>query len=153
MRVQRAKIKSTCFSLKIGSKPTVGSSRIKSSGLWIKAAAKDTLLCWPPLISLIRRFSGGNWSNSERNFCLVSAKRHKKVSVIQIATATTLIETSFYQFRHLRGHWSCQSNKEHRSSWTRRRGKYPAAYNQLEVRESRSPDCRDFHPEPTPLRC
>lgn len=82
--------KSTCFSLKIGSRPAVGSSRIKSSGLWIKAAAKDTLLFWPPLISFIRRFSGGNWSNSERNFCLVSAKRQEQV----IPTVSALIESN-----------------------------------------------------------
>ncbi len=26
-----------------------GSSRISSSGSWMSATAKDTLLCWPPL--------------------------------------------------------------------------------------------------------
>lgn len=41
----RKKAKSTCFSLKTGSKPTVGSSKIKSSGLWINEAAKESLLC------------------------------------------------------------------------------------------------------------
>ena len=36
---------------KSGSTPTVGSSRIKSSGSCIRATAKDTRRCWPPLQS------------------------------------------------------------------------------------------------------
>lgn len=36
---------------KRGSTPTVGSSRIKSSGSCIRATAKDTRRCWPPLQS------------------------------------------------------------------------------------------------------
>lgn len=39
----------TYFSLSIGSKPTVGSSNIKSVGLWRRATARETLRCWPPL--------------------------------------------------------------------------------------------------------
>lgn len=39
----------TNLSLSTGSRPTVGSSRISSSGLCTIAAANDTLLCCPPL--------------------------------------------------------------------------------------------------------
>ena len=35
--------------LRSGSVPTVGSSRISSSGEWIIEQARDNLLCWPPL--------------------------------------------------------------------------------------------------------
>lgn len=54
----------TCLSLKTGSKPTVGSSRINNSGLWSRDTPKDTLLCWPPLMCFRRRFLGGSWSKS-----------------------------------------------------------------------------------------
>lgn len=40
---------STHFCLSIGSTPTVGSSRISSSGLCTMAAARETRLCCPPL--------------------------------------------------------------------------------------------------------
>lgn len=43
--------KPTYLCLSKGSTPTVGSSRISSSGSCMRATAKDTRLCWPPLQS------------------------------------------------------------------------------------------------------
>jgi hypothetical protein len=40
---------SAYFCLSNGSTPTVGSSRMSSSGLCTMAAARETRLCWPPL--------------------------------------------------------------------------------------------------------
>lgn len=37
------------FSLRMGSKPTVGSSNINRVGLCRRAIASETLRCWPPL--------------------------------------------------------------------------------------------------------
>lgn len=63
--IYRARKVSTYRSLNTGSKPTVGSSKISSSGSWTSAAARETRLCCPPDKDLMNRPPSGN-SNSEQ---------------------------------------------------------------------------------------
>lgn len=49
MRVRVCMPSGTYLALSTGSTPTVGSSRMSSSGFWSRAAPRDTLRLWPPL--------------------------------------------------------------------------------------------------------
>ena len=53
--------------LKSGSTPTVGSSRMRSSGSWRSAAASEARRCWPPDSLPTNRFSGGRSKKLIRN--------------------------------------------------------------------------------------
>lgn len=56
----------TYRSLNTGSKPTVGSSKISSSGSWTRAAARETRLCCPPDKDLMNRPPSGNSNRVQR---------------------------------------------------------------------------------------
>ena len=48
--------------LRSGSTPTVGSSRMSSSGSWSSAAARDARRCWPPdRLAIILDGGQGSW--------------------------------------------------------------------------------------------
>lgn len=64
---------SQIFCRRTGSTPTVGSSKIKSSGSAKRAAAKDTLLCWPPDRFLTKRFADGNCKNYDQNINIIES--------------------------------------------------------------------------------